>query len=226
MVMTAIALGREYMALTDHSPSLRVARGLTSERLRKQLGVIDEINAALRSTGTDFTLLKGIEVGILDDGELDQRDDMLASLDVRVASVHSKLRSGSAAMTARMLGTVANPRTTIPGHCTGRLVQGERGKRPPSTFDAAAVFAACAEHQVAVEINARPERCDPPDDLIRQAIEADCYFSLDSDAHAPGQLDFLDYGAARIAAVGVPLERVITTWPLERVLAFARKEAV
>lgn len=224
MVMAAIGLGREYLVLTDHSPSLRVANGLSAERLTKQLGVIEALNDALRSTGTDFELLKGIEVDIKDDGSLDQSDEMLAKLDVRVASVHSKLRSGPAAMTKRMLGAIENPATTILGHCTGRLVEGERGTRPPSTFDSKAVFAACAEHRVAVEINARPERCDPPDDLIREALDAGCYFSLDSDAHAPGQLDFLAYGAERIERLDVPLERVITTWPADRVRAFARKE--
>ena len=224
MAMAAISLGREYLVLTDHSPSLRVANGLSAERLTKQLAVVDAMNDALRATGTDFELLKGIEVDIKDDGSLDQSDEMLARLDVRVASVHSKLRSGPAAMTKRMLGAVENPATTILGHCTGQLVEGERGKRPPSTFDSAAVFAACAEHRVAVEINARPERCDPPDDLVREALDAGCYFSLDSDAHAPGQLDFLQYGAARVAQLGVPLERVITTWSSEKVRAFARKE--
>lgn len=226
MVMAGISLGREYLVLTDHSPSLRIAQGLSVERLTQQLRVVDGINAALQETDTEFELLKGIEVDILEDGSLDQRPDMLDQLDVRVASVHSKLRSGSSAMTERMLTAVRDPHTTILGHCTGRLVDGERGKRPPSTFDAQAVFAACAEHQVAVEINARPERCDPPDDLIGLALDAGCHFSLDSDAHAPGQLDFLQYGAERIERLGVPLERVITTWPADRVRAFARKEKV
>ena len=224
MVMAAISLGREYLVLTDHSPSLRVAHGLSAQRLNDQLAIVDALNDALRASETDFELLKGIEVDIREDGSLDQTDEMLAKLDVRVASVHSKLRSGPAAMTSRMLSGIKNPYTTILGHCTGQLVEGERGTRPPSTFDADAVFAACAEHRVAVEINARPERCDPPDELITKAIEAGCYFALDSDAHAPGQLDFLQYGAARIARLSVPLDRVITTWPAERVKAFARKE--
>ena len=224
MVLAAISLGREYLALTDHSPSLRVANGLSAERLTQQLQIVDALNATLRESGTPFELLKGIEVDIREDGSLDQTDAMLEKLDVRVASVHSKLRSGPVAMTKRMLGAVQNPHTTVLGHCTGRLVEGERGTRPPSTFDADEVFAACAQHRVAVEINARPERCDPPDDLIAKAVAAGCYFSLDSDAHAPGQLDFLQYGAARIEQLGVPLDRVITTWPAERVRAFARKD--
>ena len=91
-------------------------------------------------------------------------------------------------MTRRMVAAVSNPRTNVLGHCTGRLVEGDRGTRGQSSFDAAAVFAACAEHDVAVEINSRPERCDPPDELVAMALDAGCLFSIDSDAHAPGQL--------------------------------------
>jgi putative hydrolase len=148
---------------------------------------------------------------------------MLDRLDVVVASVHSKLRSDRRTMTERMLGGIRDPHTNVLGHCTGRLVTGSRGTRPPSEFDAEAVFAACAENGVAVEINSRPERQDPPDDLIRLALDAGCVFSIDSDAHAPGQLDFLGYGASRAAANGVPAERIVTTWPLERLRGWLAK---
>ncbi len=141
-----------------------------------------------------------------------------------VASVHSKLRMDAAAMTRRMVGAVQNPRTDVLGHCTGRLVRGGRGTRPQSEFDAEVVFAACAEHGVAVEINSRPERQDPPDDLVRLALDAGCLFSIDSDAHAPGQLDFLDHGAARATALEVPPERIVTTWPLEDLRAWTRRK--
>jgi putative hydrolase len=148
---------------------------------------------------------------------------MLDSLDVVVASVHSKLRSDSRTMTRRMLKGIRDPHTNVLGHCTGRLLQGSRGTRPPSEFDAERVFAACAENSVAVEINSRPERQDPPDDLIRLALDAGCLFSIDSDAHAPGQLDFLQYGAERAALNGVPAERIVTTWPPERLLGWLSK---
>lgn len=217
MAAAAALLGREYQAITDHSPNLTVANGLSAERLTEQLEAI----AAL-DTGP-VTLLTGIEVDILEDGTLDQTPDLLEQLDVVVASVHSKLRADRRTMTARMLGGIRAPQTNVLGHCTGRLVQGSRGTRPPSEFDAEAVFAACAEHQVAVEINSRPERQDPPDDLIRLALDAGCLFSIDTDAHAPGQLDFLSYGAARAAANGVPADRVVTTWPLDRLRAWLSK---
>jgi putative hydrolase len=219
MVVTAMELGHDYLVLTDHSPRLRVANGLSVERLTKQLGVIDAVNEHLDGS---FRLLKGIEVDILDDGELDQTPEMLGRLDVVVASVHSKLKMAAGPMTRRMVTAVSNPRVNVLGHCTGRLVEGERGTRDQSSFDAAAVFAACAEHDTAVEINSRPERADPPDDLLSQAIEAGCLFSIDSDAHAPGQLDFLAYGCERAQRLGVPLERIVNTWEADRLLAWAR----
>lgn len=218
MVLTAIELGHDYLVLTDHSPRLKVANGLSVERLTRQLGVIGAINEAV----PDFRLLRGIEVDILDDGELDQTPEMLARLDVVVASVHSKLTMASAPMTRRMVAAVSDPRTNVLGHCTGRLVEGDRGTRGQSSFDAAAVFAACAEHDVAVEINSRPERCDPPDELVAMALDAGCLFSIDSDAHAPGQLDFQIYGCARAERLGVPLERIVNTWELDRLLEWAR----
>jgi putative hydrolase len=221
MAFTAIELGHEYQVLTDHSPRLTVANGLSVERLTRQLGVVDAINDHL---GGDFTLLKGIEVDILDDGSLDQTEEMLARLDVRVASVHSKLRMDSAPMTTRMIGAVRNPRTNVLGHCTGRMVMGNRGTRPPSTFDATAVFAACVEHDVAVEINSRPERRDPPTKLLELARDIGCLFSIDSDAHAPGQLDFLQYGAERAHAAGIDPERIVNTWPKDRLLAWANPD--
>jgi putative hydrolase len=217
MVVTAMELGHDYLVQSDHSPRLTIANGLSAERLSRQLRVIEEINPAV----APFRLLKGIEVDILDDGTLDQSPEMLAQLDLRVASVHSKLKMSGAPMTRRMIAAVENPHTNVLGHCTGRLVEGERGTRGQSSFDAAAVFEACAAHDVAVEINARPERCDPPDDLLALALEAGCLFSIDSDAHAPGQLDFLIYGCARAERMGVPVERIVNTWELDRLLTWA-----
>jgi putative hydrolase len=218
MVAAARRLGHEYLALTDHSPRLRVANGLSPERLREQLELIDGFG------GDGFTLLSGIEVDILDDGALDQEDDLLDELDVVVASAHSQLRMEKGPMTRRLVAAVSNPRADVLGHVTGRLVEGARGTRPPSEFDPEAVFEACAAHGVAVEINSRPERQDPPDALIAVALEAGCLFAIDSDAHAPGQLSLLDYGAARAEAAGVPAERIVTTWPLDRLRDWLTRE--
>jgi len=214
MVEAGRALGHEYLALTDHSPRLTVANGLSPERLRRQLEVVRGLS------GGAFTLLSGIEVDILDDGDLDQEDALLRELDVVVASAHSKLRMERAPMTRRLVAAASDPRVDVLGHVTGRLVEGARGTRPPSEFDARAVFAACAASGVAVEINSRPERQDPPDELIAIALEEGCLFSIDSDAHAPGQLSLLDYGAARAEAAGVPHERIVTTWTRDRLKAW------
>ncbi|GGE95517.1 PHP domain-containing protein [Mycetocola zhadangensis] len=218
MARTAERIGHDYLVASDHSPSLRIANGLSTERLEQQL---DEL-ATLNEGFDDFRMLSGIEVDILETGDLDQSAEMLDRLDVVVASVHSKLRTPSREMTTRMLAGIRHPRTNVLGHCTGRLVQGSRGTRPQSTFDAKAVFAACAENDVAVEINSRPERQDPPDDLLALALDAGCLFSIDSDAHAPGQLGLLDLGAARAEALGIPADRIITTWPVDKLLEWCR----
>ncbi|MCS5734104.1 PHP domain-containing protein [Herbiconiux daphne] len=217
MAAAARWLGRDYVALTDHSPNLTIANGLTAARLDEQLDVV----ARLDEQFDDFRLLSGIEVDILESGELDQNDALLTRLDIVVASVHSKLRADHKTMTTRMLAGIENPRTNILGHLTGRLVTGSRGTRPQSDFDAARVFAACAANDVAVEINSRPERQDPPDDLIQLALDAGCLFSIDSDAHAPGHLDFVGLGADRAEKNGVPADRIVTTWPVDRVLEWA-----
>ena len=220
MAMTAMELGHDYLVLTDHSPRLTIARGLSAERLARQLDVVDAINDHL---GGDFTLLKGIEVDILDDGSLDQADDLLGRLDLRVASVHSKLKMDPDAMTRRMVAAVRNPRTNVLGHCTGRLVTGNRGTRQQSRFDARAVFEACRDYDTAVEINSRPERRDPPTALLELARDIGCLFSIDSDAHAPGQLDMLDYGCERAEAAGIDPDRIVNTWPRERLLEWAAR---
>ncbi len=205
MAEAARALGHEWIALTDHSPRLTVANGLSAQRLRAQLELISELNAWL----APFRILTGIEVDILEDGSLDQDDDLLGQLDVVVASVHSKLRMPAGPMTQRMVAAVRSPHVDVLGHCTGRLLTG-RG-RPESVFDAEAVFGACREHGVAVEINCRPERMDPPDPLLRLAAEMGCVFAIDTDAHAPGQLDWLGNGTARAELSGIGPDRVINT---------------
>ncbi len=158
---------------------------------------------------------------ILEDGELDQTEEMLGRLDVVTASVHSKLAMNAGPMTRRMVTAVCNPRVNVLGHCTGRLVTGSRGVRAQSSFDAKAVFEACLEGNTAVEINSRPERCDPTDELLGLARDLGCLFAIDSDAHAPGQLDMKAYGCERAERLGIPAERIITTWPVEKVLEWA-----
>jgi putative hydrolase len=217
MAATAMALGHEYVVLTDHSPRLTVAHGLSEERLAAQLDEVARINADIADAGHEFRILTGMEVDILEDGSLDLADEMLARLDVVVASVHSKLRMERRQMTERMVRAVASPHVDILGHCTGRMI----GKRPPSTFDADYVFAACAQFDTAVEINCRPERLDPPRELLDLAIEYGCWFSIDSDAHATGQLEWQPHGCDRAAERDVPLERVVNTFTATELLDWA-----
>lgn len=217
MARAARDLGHEYISLTDHSPRLTIANGLSRERLLRQLDVVAKLNQEL----APFRILTGIEVDILEDGALDQDDDILRRLDVVVASVHSKLRMEKEEMTRRMIKAIASPHTDVLGHCTGRYVVG-RG-RPQSQFDAELVFAACARFDTAVEINSRPERLDPPNDLLRLAVEMGCVFSIDTDAHAPGQLEWLPYGAEKATETGVTIDRVVNSRSADELLAWARR---
>jgi len=221
-------IGHQYIVLTDHSARLTVANGLSRERLLRQLEVVAELNERL----APFRLLTGIEVDILEDGSLDCDPDLLARLDVVVASVHSKLRMDAEAMTRRMIAAVAQPHVDVLGHCTGRIVgrdpegrRGGRGGRPESSFDAEMVFAACARFDVAVEINSRPERRDPPRRLIGLAAELGCRFSIDSDAHAPGQLDWQPYGCARAADCGLTPDQIVNTGGVEELLAWTARRS-
>jgi putative hydrolase len=219
MAATAKALGHEYLALTDHSPRLTIAHGLSADDLRRQLEVVAGLNEEL----APFCVLTGTEVDILEDGALDQEEELLSRLDVVVASAHSNLRMEKREMTKRLVTAVENPHVDILGHCTGRIVVG-RG-RPPSSFDPEAVFAACQAGATAVEINSRPERRDPPDDLLRAAAAAGCRFAVNTDAHAPGQLSWLSLGCEQAVAAGIEASAIVNTLPLDGFLAWARGRA-
>lgn len=215
MARAAAALGHEYIVLTDHSARLKVARGLSRARLEAQLDEVARLNAEL----APFRVLTGLEVDILPDGALDCAEDLLARLDVVVASVHSKLSMERRAMTERLVLAAANPHADILGHCTNRKVAG--GSRPESTFDAEVVFMACRQFDTAVEVNCRPERLDPPRRLLRLAVEFGCRFAIDTDAHAPGQLEWQPLGCDRAAECGVPAARVVNTLAADDLLAWA-----
>jgi putative hydrolase len=214
MAEAAASLGYAYLAMTDHSPRLTVANGLDADRLRRQLELVDQLNAEL----APFRILTGIEVDILEDGTLDQEEHLLARLDMVVASVHSKLRMESPQMTRRMVRAIENPHSDILGHCTGRIIVG-RGRKP-STFDPEDVFAACLRTGTAVEINSRPERRDPPLELLHLAVGAGCYVSIDTDAHAPGQLEWIGLGCEQAAEAAVDPAKVINSWDADRLLAW------
>ncbi len=205
MALAARDLGHEYLVATDHSARLTVAHGLSPERLTEQIDEIEKLNNEL----APFRILTGMEVDILDDGRLDLPDEFLARLDVVIASVHHRIHQEPDTMTKRLVRAVAHPHVDILGHCTNRKVLGN--KRQPSRFDADYVFAACARFDTAVEINCRPERQDPPEELLALALEWDCRISIDSDAHAPGQLEWVNYGCDKAALAGVDADRILNT---------------
>ena len=214
MAEAAMALGHEWMVITDHSARLTIAHGLNEERLARQLDEIESLNSEL----APFRVLTGMEVDIFEDGTLDLAAEMLGRLDLVVASVHSKLRLPTEEMTQRMVTAIANPHTDVLGHCTNRKLVGTG--RPPSDFDPEIVFAACAQFDTAVEINCRPERQDPPEELLDIAVQWGCMIAIDTDAHATGQLEWQPYGADKAVRCGVPLDDIINTWHHEDLLAW------
>jgi len=214
MARTAMSLGHEYIVLTDHSPRLTIAHGLNRDRLVSQLDDVAVLNIDL----APFRILTGMEVDILEDGLLDLDDDLLERLDVVVASVHSKLKMDAPEMTARMMRAVASPHVDILGHCTGRMID----KRPPSKFDPDYVFAACAAYGTAVEINSRVERMDPPPELLDIAVQHGCMFTIDTDAHATGQLEWLVHGCTIAADGELPIDRILNTRSADDLLAWTQ----
>lgn len=216
MARTAKQLGHDYAVATDHSARLTIAHGLSEERLVEQLDEVDRLNDEL----APFRLLSGMEVDIFEDGSLDLSNELLERLDIVVASVHSKLDLPKEQMTRRIVTAVANPNVNILGHMTNRRLSGSG--RPPSQLDAEVVFAACSRFNTAVEINCRPERQDPPEDLLELAVAWDCFISIDTDAHAPGQLEWQAFGCDKAVRCGVDPERIINTWTADELVAWAR----
>ena len=216
MAAAAQAIGHDYVVATDHSARLTIAHGLSEERLVQQLEELEQLN----STFAPFQILSGMEVDSFEDGSLDLADHMLEQLDIVVASVHSKLSMPRADMTRRMVTAVANPHVDILGHMTNRKVSGTG--RAPSDFDAEMVFAACSKFDTAVEINCRPERQDPPEELLELAVEWDCLIAIDTDAHAPGQIEWQAYGCDKAVRCGVDPANIINTWSADELVSWAK----
>ena len=216
MAEAAIELGHEYLVISDHSPRLTIANGLSTERLMLQLDEIARLNEAL----APFRVLSGIEVDINEDGSLDQSPEVLSRLDIVVGSSHSLLRMESRKMTRRMVTALADPHLDVLGHCTGRMKK-KRGDRPESTFDADIVFAAAARFDKAIEINCLPDRLDPPKRLLRLAVESGCRVSIDSDAHYTGQLAWVRVGCERAFLSGVRAEMIVNAMSADDLIAWA-----
>jgi len=208
---------REYLSISDHSPGRAVANGLSIDRLREQIKIIDSVRDTY-----GVHLLASSEVDIRADGTLDLPDEVLAELDVVVASIHSSFRATKEQQTARLLGAIENPYVTIIGHPTGQLIEEREGYE----FDVDAVFRAAARTGTALEINSNPARLDLSADLARRARELGCMFSIDTDAHHVEDMDNMLFGVATARKAGITKESVINTRPLKGVVEFVRKKRV
>ena len=220
MARGGIALGYEYILITDHSQSLGIANGLTPERVRAQRKEIDAVNRQLAGEGLVFRVLQGVEVEIKSDGAIDLPDDVLAELDLVQASVHTSLAQPRERITERALNAIRNPHIDILGHPSGRLINEREG----GDFDWEALFHAAAEHDVALEINADPARLDLNETHARRAVELGCHLTISTDAHHPGGLNQIVYGLSVARRAWVTPETVINTWPLDKLLAWAASE--
>ncbi|MFL5506560.1 MAG: PHP domain-containing protein, partial [Gemmatimonadales bacterium] len=215
MANAADALGYEYLAITDHSPAVRVTGGMDAAGFRKQARRIDKLNAKL----TRLRVLKGAEIDILADGSLDLPDEALAALDVVLVTFHSNFTLPSREQTRRLVRAVSHPRVMILGHPTGRRI----GRRAPASYDFPTVAKACADHGVAMEIDGQPERMDMDEVLTRQALEAGVKLVISSDAHATGELGFMRWGVTQARRGWVQAKDVLNARPLEELLrALAR----
>jgi DNA polymerase (family 10) len=202
--------GYAYFGIADHSKSAHYAGGLSIDEIDEQHAEIDRLN---KRYGSRFRVFKGIESDILADGALDYPDDILARFDFVVASVHGRFKLDRAAQTQRILRAVANPYTTILGHMTGRQLL----RRPGYDVDIEAILAACAEHGVAVEINANPWRLDLDWRWHRAALKAGCLMSINPDAHSTDEIDLTHWGVEQARKGGVPANRVLNCLPLYQI---------
>jgi DNA polymerase (family 10) len=217
MVETAAELGYEYIALTDHSPSARIAHGLDPDRLEEK---IEEVEAVRKKRGRRKPrILLGSEVDILPDGRLDYPDEILERLDVVVASLHGAFRQSRDRMTGRLLDAIANPYVHVIGHPTTRLI----GSREPVEFDFERVVRAATEAGVALEVNGQPSRLDLSDTLARAALEAGALLAIDSDAHSRAQLVQIRYGVFDARRGWVEASSVVNTWPWAKFSRWLRR---
>jgi DNA polymerase (family 10) len=219
MARGAMALGYQYILITDHSQSLGIANGLTVERVMRQREEIDKVNAQLEKQGATFRVLQGIEVEVKTSGELDLPDETLAALDIVQASIHTSLSQPREQITQRVLSALQNPNVDILGHPSGRLINEREG----GDFDWEALFHTAAEHDVALEINCDPMRLDLNETHARRAVELGCHLSISTDAHSPDMFANMSYGITVARRAWVTPNVVINTWPLRKLLQWVKK---
>ena len=214
MVDEAIKRGWSTLGITDHSASLTVARGLTTERHIAQFEELSPLQGHYAEQ--DFALLAGLEADILQDGSLDCAPEILSQLHYVVASVHIRYKETEAQMTERMCTAIAHPKTRILGHPTGRLL----GRREGYAVDMNAVIDAAIKHNVAIEINAGPERMDLCDAWVRTGAAKGAKFSINADAHSINHFDWLPYGLAMARRAGLTKKQVVNCWEPGKLVAW------
>lgn len=216
MAEAAKAKGLEYLVISDHSQAAFYANGLSPERIKAQHEEIDRLNERL----APFKILKSIEVDILNDGQLDYNDEVLASLDLVIASVHSNLKMSEEKAMARLLTAIAHPRTTILGHLTGRLLL----SRPGYPVAHKTIIDACAHHKVAIEINAHPRRLDIDWEWIPYALEKGVHLSINPDAHSIEGFDDIYYGVMAAQKGGLQANQNLSSYSLIALEAYLQSK--
>ena len=214
MAKQAKNLGYQYIAITDHTGQLRIANGLDEKRLLRQMAEIDKINKGFRFQVSGFKILKGCEVNIKNDGNLDMPDEILAKLDIVLAAVHSNFKMDKATMTKRLIRAMENPHVDVIVHPTGRVIM----RREPYQLDFEEIFKAAQKTKTALEINAYPNRLDLKDTDIRQAIEAGVKLVINTDSHNINQLHFMELGISQARRGWAEKRDVLNTRPLEKLL--------
>lgn len=207
MVEKARQLGYRYIAISEHSKSLTISNGLDEERLRAQGKLIDQINQEIE----DIQVLKAIEVDVLKDGQLDLDDEVLKDLDLVIAAIHSHFRLGKEEQTRRIIKAMQNEHVHVFAHLSGRLLN----RRSAYEFDLEKVLAAAAEHNVALEINANPDRLDVDENIARQAKSLGIRMVINSDAHHIVAMEYMDYGVLTARRGWLEPEDVLNTLPLD-----------
>ena len=215
LARAALARGLKILAISDHSHSLGVVRGMTPQDVTQQR---QEIQAVQTELGDSIRLLQGVEVEILADGSLDYPDEVLAGLDIVTASLHSSLRQPREKVTERLLLAIRNPHVDIIGHPTGRLLPNREG----ADLDMDAVLSAAQQSGVALEINAHPARLDLEDIYARRAIEMGIRLAINTDAHSQSDLELLHFGVATARRAWVEPQHVLNAWPTDRLLSWLK----
>lgn len=219
MAAAAMKRGLEYIAITDHTQSLKVARGLTPKQLREQMKEIDKLNAGYREQGVKFRILKGTECDILKDGSLDLPDDILSQLEVVGISIHSHFKLSRGEQTERIIKAMRNPHADILFHPTGRIIS----RREAYEVDIDAVIAAAKKTRTVLEINAFPDRSDLNSENIKKAVTAGVRLAIDSDAHSTLHFPYLEYGISQARRGWAKPQDVINTLPVDQMLALLKK---